>query len=407
MRHARRNGGCGGGGLPGRETEASVALALPAWLVWPVHALGQTGWRQVVYSLVGIAVAAALGRLLATVLMRTLGRWARRTDAVVDDAVVLHLSRPIHWLLPIAAAAVTLPALPLPSSWHDSAAHAALVFAIVATGWSLVKLVYVAEHVVRHRFDVDVSDNLHARQVQTQFRALRNVATFLGALATAAAVLMTFDSVRQLGTGLLASAGVAGIVIGFAAQKSIATLLAGIQIALSQPIRVDDVVIVEGEWGRIEEIRLTYVVVRIWDERRLIVPVTQFIDKAFQNWTRVSSQILGTATLSLDYSIPVDEVRAELDRVLRASPKFDGRAWGLQVTDATERCMTLRALMSAKDASDAWDLRCEVREKLIGYVQRTHPDALPRVRGELYPAARAPHGVREATDSPKSTNVPT
>jgi small-conductance mechanosensitive channel len=175
---------------------------------------------------------------------------------------------------------------------------------------------------------------------------------------------------------------VAGVVLGFAAQKSLGTLLAGIQIAFSQPIRLDDVVIVDGQWGRVEEITLTYVVVKIWDERRLIVPITYFIDNAFQNWTRSSAQILGTVYVYADYRLPVDELRAELKRILDDNPLFDGRAWGLQVTNANESTIELRALMSAEDASKSWDLRCAVREALIRYLQMKHPDSLPRIRLE-------------------------
>jgi small-conductance mechanosensitive channel len=254
---------------------------------------------------------------------------------------------------------------------------------IVGVGWLLMKLVRVVEDVVQRRFDQTGDDNLQARAVQTQVRGFRNVAVFLVVILTLGFVLMTFEGVRQVGTGLLASAGVAGLVLGFAAQRSIATLLAGIQIAISQPIRIDDVVIVEGEWGRIEEIRLTYVVVKIWDLRRLIVPVSYFIDKPFQNWTRTSSDLLGTVNLHCDYSVPVEEVRNELKRILDGSERWDGQVWSVQVTDATERTMLVRALFSARTAGDQWELRCEVRERLIGFLQREYPHALPRIRGEL------------------------
>jgi hypothetical protein len=199
-------------------------------------------------------------------------------------------------------------------------------------------------------------------------------------------MLMTFDSVRQFGISLLASAGIAGVVLGFAAQKSLGTLLAGIQIAVSQPVRLDDVVIVEGEWGRIEEITLTYVVVRIWDERRLIVPVTYFLDNAFQNWTYTSAEILGTVYIYADYSVPVEMVRKELKNILDSTDLWDGRLWSLLVTDSTERTMEMRALVSAANSSKAWDLRCLVRERLIDFLQREYPGSLPRVRLESRPA---------------------
>jgi small-conductance mechanosensitive channel len=202
-------------------------------------------------------------------------------------------------------------------------------------------------------------------------------------LLTLAAILMTFEKVRYLGTSILASAGIAGLIVGFAAQRSIATLLAGIQIAITQPIRIDDVVIVENEWGRIEEITLTYVVVRIWDLRRLILPITYFLEKPFQNWTRVSADILGTIFLYVDYTVPVEAVRAEFRRILEKSGKWDGRVSVLQVTNTTERTVELRALVSATDSSSAWELRCHVREKLIEFLQKNYPHALPRLRAEI------------------------
>ena len=196
-------------------------------------------------------------------------------------------------------------------------------------------------------------------------------------------MLMTFPQVRELGASVLASAGLAGIVVGFAARPVLQNLIAGVQIAIAQPIRIDDVVIVEGEWGRIEEITATYVVVKIWDQRRLIVPLNHFIEHPFQNWTRTDAEILGTVYLYVDYTVPVEAVRQELHRLLQASEKWDGRAWGLVVTNATDRALQLRALMSAADASAAWDLRCEVRERLIEYVQEHHPGGLPRIRAEM------------------------
>jgi small-conductance mechanosensitive channel len=194
---------------------------------------------------------------------------------------------------------------------------------------------------------------------------------------------MNFDKVRQLGTTILASAGIVGIVLGFASQRSIALLFAGFQVALTQPIRIDDVVIVENEWGRIEEITLTYVVVRIWDKRRLVVPISYFIEKPFQNWTRVSADLLGTVYLYCDYTVPVQAIREELQRILEGSEEWDKEVCSVQVTDATERTMAVRALMSSADASLLWTLRCRVREQLIDFIRREFPESLPRFRAEL------------------------
>ncbi|RQW01754.1 mechanosensitive ion channel family protein, partial [candidate division KSB1 bacterium] len=197
-----------------------------------------------------------------------------------------------------------------------------------------------------------------------------------------AMILMTFDKVRQIGVSMLASAGIAGIILGFAAQRSLATLIAGIQIAITQPIRIDDVVIVENEWGRIEEITLTYVVVNIWDQRRLIVPITYFIETPFQNWTRTTAELLGTVFIYADYRLPINALRDELERIVADSPLWDKRLAKVQVTNATDKTMGIRALVSAENSSNAWELRCLVREKLIAFLQRNFPDSLPRVRLE-------------------------
>jgi small-conductance mechanosensitive channel len=216
---------------------------------------------------------------------------------------------------------------------------------------------------------------------------LRKIITTIVALIAIASMLMVFESVRHFGTAIIASAGVAGIILGFAAQKSIATLLAGVQIALTQPIRIDDVVIVEGEWGRIEEITLTYVVVRIWDLRRLVLPISYFIEKPFENWTRTSAELLGSVFLYVDYNVPLERLRAELQKILDSSKLWDRKVSVLQVTDTKQHTIEIRVLVSAHDASTAWDLRCEVREKLIGYLQKHHPESLPRLRAAFQETA--------------------
>ena len=255
------------------------------------------------------------------------------------------------------------------------------------------RLTSVAEDVIADRYDVDVSDNLKARAIHTQFAILRKISVVAIAVLASGLVLMNFEGFRELGTGILASAGVAGLVVGFAAQKTLGNLLAGIQIAITQPVRIDDVVIVEGEWGRIEEITLTYVVVRIWDLRRLVLPIAYFIEKPFQNWTRVSADILGTVFLYVDYTVPVDAIRAELERVVQGSTDWDGQVCGVQVTDTSPQGIEVRALVSATDASKAWNLRCEVREKLVSFLQREYPGALPKLRGELKEGDRPSRGL--------------
>ena len=233
------------------------------------------------------------------------------------------------------------------------------------------------------RYRIDIQDNLRARKIRTQVEVLHRIGIVVIGFVALATILMTFPSVRNVGTSLFASAGVAGLIIGLSARSTLANLIAGLQLALTEPIRLEDVVIVEGEWGWIEEIGTTYVVVRIWDLRRLVVPLSYFIEKPFQNWTRRTANLLGTVHLHADYTVPVAEVREELHRILEASPLWDGKVWNLQVTDASEQTVELRALMSAADSGKAWDLRCEVREKLIGFLQAQHPGCLPRTRAEV------------------------
>jgi small-conductance mechanosensitive channel len=256
----------------------------------------------------------------------------------------------------------------------------ALIFIIT---WLLIRSIRVSRVIILRRYDITEKDNLKARKIFTQIRILERILTFIVILIAIAIALMTFDGIRRIGLSLFASAGVAGIIIGFAAQKVIASVLAGFQIALTQPIRIDDVVIVENEWGWIEEITLTYVVVRIWDKRRLIVPTTYFIETPFQNWTRVSADILGTVFIYTDYHVPVDELRKEFTRILEESNLWDGQVNVMQVTNATDRSIEIRALMSTADSPTAWDLRVMVREKLIAFLQKNYPSSLPRTRIEM------------------------
>jgi small-conductance mechanosensitive channel len=264
---------------------------------------------------------------------------------------------------------------------------------IIFVSWILIQAVYLIKHFVLGRFDMDDADNLRARKIYTQFRVLENIILFLIVVIALSLILMSFESIRRIGISLIASAGVAGIIIGFAAQKAIGTILAGIQIALSQPIRLDDVVIVENEWGRIEEINLTYVVVAIWDKRRLVVPTTYFIETPFQNWTRSTSEILGTVFIYADYTLPVDAVRKELDRLLEGNPLWDGKVKVIQVTDATERTVEVRVLVSAVDSGTAWDLRVQLREKLLYFLQQNYPQCLPKARLEMAGDKISPAGT--------------
>lgn len=251
---------------------------------------------------------------------------------------------------------------------------------ILSVTWFIIVGLKIAKSRMLLKYDVSETDNLRARKIYTQFVILENIIIFVLVILAIGIALMSFDSIRSIGVSVLTSAGIAGIIIGFSAQKAIGTLLAGIQIAFTQPIRLDDVVIVEGEWGRIEEINLTYVVVQIWDKRRLVVPSTYFIENTFQNWTRQSSEILGTVFIYTDYEVPVDKIRAELTRLLENSPLWDQKVNVLQVTNITEQTVELRALMSAKDSGTAWDLRVFIREKLLNFLKDQYPESLPKTR---------------------------
>jgi small-conductance mechanosensitive channel len=244
------------------------------------------------------------------------------------------------------------------------------------------------------RFRLDVEDNLLARTHLTQILILERTAAILIVVVTASCVLITFESVRQYGVSLFASAGVAGLIDGLAARPVLTNLFAGVQIAMTQPIRLEDAVIVENEWGWVEEITATYVVVRLWDWRRMIVPLSYFIEKPFQNWTRHSAALIGSVLVYVDYAVPVARVRDELTRIVSRSKLWDRQVVNLQVTDAKDGAIELRALMSAANASAVWDLRCEVREQLIAFLQRDYPQALPKRRAEL----TLRDGAREETD---------
>ncbi len=254
--------------------------------------------------------------------------------------------------------------------------------AIFFFGFALLAIAFLrmAKRQLLKQYDMQQEDNLRSRIVYTQYNILEKIIVFIIIVVATAITLMQFEGVRNIGISLFASAGIAGLIIGLSAQKALGTILAGLQIAITQPIRIDDVVIVENEWGWIEEINLTYVVVRIWDQRRLIVPSTYFLDKPFQNWTRTSADILGTVFIYTDYNVPMDAIRNELTRLLEASPHWDKRVNVLQVTDAKQNTVEIRALMSAANSPAAWDLRVYVREHLIEFLRRNYPDSLPRTR---------------------------
>ncbi len=257
------------------------------------------------------------------------------------------------------------------------------ILLIWASAWLLIRIVNLGRMVLLGQYSLEAEDNLKARKIFTQVRVFERIIIVLIVVVALGMALMTFDSIRQVGISLLTSAGIAGIIVGLAAQRVISNILAGFQIAITQPIRIDDVVIVEGEWGKIEQITLTYVVVNIWDKRRLVVPSTYFIEKPFQNWTRTTSELLGTVFLYTDYRMDVDILREELTKILATTDLWDGKVNIIQVTDSKQNSMELRVLVSSKDAPTGWDLRVLVREKLIAFLQKEYPEMLPKTIVEL------------------------
>jgi small-conductance mechanosensitive channel len=233
---------------------------------------------------------------------------------------------------------------------------------------------------IYHSYDISKADNLRERKIRTQVQFIWRLVVGVIVIVTVCAVLLSFDGLKKIGAGLLTGVGVGGIIIGFAAQKSLANILAGFQIAFTQPIRIDDVLIVENEWGRVEEITLTYVVMNLWDKRRLVLPINYFIEKPFQNWTRNTSDLLGYVYFYVDYTMPIEPLRVEYMRLLELSPLWDRKVGVVQVTNITEKVMEIRALMSAESSGKAFDLRCYIRENLMTYIQKNFPDNLPKMR---------------------------
>ena len=334
---------------------------------------------------IALVLAGVVAGLVAWVIVRLALRPAVRGEADLRRAIAAVLRTPVvvagTLLLvklgfPLAADGDDAPRLPL-------LRHALAVLLIAAITWLLIRVVHAGKLYVNGRYKLDGDDNLRARQIHTQTTVLaRTIQAVIGIIGFAA-ILMTFPDIKQIGASLLASAGLAGLVVGLAARPAVANLIAGLQLALTRPINIDDVVIVEGEWGRIEEITSTYVVVRIWDQRRLVVPLAHFIEKPFQNWTRRSAELLGTVFLFLDHTVDVAGLRAELTRLCEADSRWDKRVCLVQITDVTEKCVTARLLVSARNSGELWDLRCHLREAMVDYVKREQPDALPKHRGEV------------------------
>jgi small-conductance mechanosensitive channel len=331
--------------------------------------------------------AIALALVAHFVLFFLAERLIRRKGKDTELIFTKRAKTPARVIFPLLAVVLALPFLSIPGELKTILQHGLGLGVIASVGWALIILAELAGDIVFARYRMDSSDNLTARRVRTQTQVLQKVVILSVGVVTAAIMLTTFPSVRHLGVSLLASAGLAGLIVGMAARSTLSNLIAGLQVALTQPIRIDDAVVLEGEWGWIEEINTTYIVVRLWDLRRLVVPLNYFIEKPFQNWTRTTADILGTVVLYADYTVPVGELREELHRILESTELWDKKTWALQVTDATEFTIQVRALMSSRNGPSAFDLRCYVREKMVQFLMERYPLALPRRRAQLTRAA--------------------
>jgi len=337
-------------------------------------------WQSVLI-ISGFILAGSL--VLHFISFKILKRIGKKSKSPILNHLWVEFKNPILGLILTIAFSVIIFAFAPDNQLVDMISRLLNLSIIFFVTWVIIRLIKLGRDVVLLRYDISEKDNLKARRVYTQFKIIERILVFIVIIIALAVALMTFEQIRKIGVSLFASAGVAGIILGFAAQKMIGNVLAGFQIAIAQPIRIDDVVIVEKEWGWIEEITLTYVVVRIWDKRRLILPTTYFIEKPFQNWTRVSADILGTVFIYTDYTVPIDKMREELTRILQSDKNWDGKVNVLQVTDSTEKTMEIRALMSSLDSPSSWDLRVNVRERLIDFLQKNYPESLPKSRIDI------------------------
>lgn len=350
-----------------------------------------------------VAGAYVLGYLLTLLIFFIIRRYGARKSSPLLQSIRRNLRRPARFLIPLLVTLAAIPAAGFEEGLQAGLHRVVQILVYVGIAWLIIEFTDVVGDLIRDQYRIDVADNLEERKIITQMQYVKKVVGVVVTTITVAFILIQFQAVKELGAGLLTSAGIAGIVIGIAAQRPISNLLAGFQIAFTQPIRIDDVVIVEGEWGRIEEITLTYVVVRIWDQRRLVLPLTYFIEKPFQNWTRTSADIIGTVYIYTDYQLPVPPLREKLTELLENSELWDQRVNVLQVTNTTDSTMEIRALMSTRNSSEGWDLRCYVREQLISFIQENFPECLPRTRVELPEATSLPsRDSTQQNDSRKS-----
>lgn len=346
------------------------------------------------WNLLLVVVSMLSGFLVKYLLIPLVRKSATNPDSYsVFRSFVRRFNKVLRVFIPLVVFNSLLPLTQFSPSTYMLLSKAMEVVLIGCIALILIKGINVLEDYLYHRFDIQKANNLKERKIRTQIVFLRKLAVSNIVVFAIAIILLSFESLRKVGAGLLTSVGIGGIIIGFAAQKSLGNLLAGFQIAFTQPIRIDDVLIVEGEWGKVEEINLTYVVVNIWDKRRLVLPIQYFIETPFQNWTRTTAEILGTVFIYTDFTVPVDKLREKLSELLKAHPLWDGQVDVMQVTDLKEQTMEIRCLMSCRNAGEAFNLRCYIREAMIGFIRAHYPESLTRTRVSF---------EDKTTDKPKS-----
>jgi small-conductance mechanosensitive channel len=344
--------------------------------------LTQTQWDGVILA-ASIAIAIVAGVIVHRLLYWALARMAKRRHSAFTDALIRRTCRPAAYILPLLAILATVPNLVLPESWSTTVLRVTGLLTIGGIAWTVITTIQLYSDVIIARHRVDVEDNLFARQLGTRVDILTRATVIVVIIVALGMELMTFPEVRTIGTTLLASAGLAGIVVGLAARPLFENLVAGIQLALTQPIRLDDVVVIETQFGRIEEIHSTYVVVRLWDLRRLVVPLTYFISTPFENWTRRTANLMGEVYVFADWTLDIAALRAEIPKIVARSPLWDKQFQNLQVTEVTDRAVQIRALVTARNSGDLFDLRCFVREEIVAYIRDHQPNAMPKLRVEL------------------------
>jgi len=341
-------------------------------------------WVQDIAIVMVAVLVAVLAHALA---MRILLRTGRRRTRDARETVLAEIRTPSRWFVISIGLSFATKFLSMDREMRELWQQIQGFAVPALMGWLAVAMLHALQRIVELRADITVADNLAARRQRTRATILGRIGTFFIVFLTICLMLLSVPGIRTIGVTLMASAGLAGLVVGAAAQPALKNVIAGIQMAFTEPIRLDDVVIMDGEWGRVEEIRLTFVVIRIWDERRLVVPVSKFLEASFQNWTRETSQLLGSVFWYLDPATDIARLREAVGRAVQASALWDGRFWNCQVTDVKTDAIEVRGLMTAKDASTAFDLRCEVREAVLAFVRAEMPDAMPRRRVEMPGAA--------------------